>query len=66
MNHRQITRRGRIVRALLLLRGALREIFDESAYARFLTRQHVPSSPAAYRAFLRECGIRKARQARCC
>jgi hypothetical protein len=37
-----------------LLLAALREIFDEAAYARFLERTAQPSSRAAYAGFLRE------------
>ncbi len=46
--------------------AALREIFDESAYLRFLTRHQLASSPAAYAAFLRESELAKARRPRCC
>jgi len=46
--------------------AALREIFDESAYARFLDRQRMASSPAAYGEFLRESEIARARRPRCC
>ena len=49
-----------------LLLTTLREIFDESAYARFLVRSHLSSSPAAYAAFLRETELAKARRPRCC
>ena len=49
-----------------LLYAALREIFDESAYARFLQRQKVESSPAAYRAFQRDGEAARARRPRCC
>ena len=49
-----------------VLFAALREIFDESAYARFLHRQRVASSQAAYSEFLRESEIAKARRPRCC
>ena len=45
---------------------ALREIFDESAYARFLDRQRVASSQAAYSDFLRETEAIKARRPKCC
>ena len=41
-------------RALRILISALREIFDESAYARFLRRHQISSSPEAYAAFWRE------------
>lgn len=53
-------------RVLRLLLATLREIFDESAYQRFLTRQQLPSGRSAYAAFLREQEIRKARQPKCC
>ena len=46
--------------------AALREIFDESAYARFLARNHVVSSFAAYSEFLREHAAAKAKRPRCC
>ena len=49
-----------------LLMATLREIFDESAYARFLSRQQVSSSRAAYAAFWREHEAVKARRPRCC
>ena len=52
--------------ALRLLLSALLEIFDESAYARFLERNCVLSSPSAYAAFLREHEVAKARRPRCC
>lgn len=46
--------------------SALREIFDESAYARFLDRQHLRSSRDAYAAFLRESQKQRERRPRCC
>jgi hypothetical protein len=49
-----------------LLFAALREIFDESAYARFLTRRQLNTSPKAYAAFRDEQEISKARRPRCC
>ena len=55
-----------ISRPFSVLVAALREIFDESAYARFLDRQRVAPSPAAYGEFLRESEIAKARRPRCC
>lgn len=51
---------------LSLLLSALREIFDESAYARFLERNQVDPSRAAYAAFLHEHAATKARRPRCC
>jgi hypothetical protein len=54
------------VRAFALLVSALREIFDESAYARFLSRRQMTSSREAYAAFCREYEAAKARRPRCC
>ena len=53
-------------RAAQIFLAALREIFDEAAYARFLERQQVPSSPAAYEAFLQEREGNQAPRPRCC
>jgi len=55
-----------ITRVLTVLVAALREIFDESAYERFLARSEVTSSPAAYNDFLREGETARARRPRCC
>ena len=49
-----------------ILLAMLREIFDESAYARFLSRQGLTSTVEAYAAFVREAEIVKARTPRCC
>jgi hypothetical protein len=46
--------------------ATLREIFDESAYARFLDRNRLTSSPIAYADFLRESEGVKARRPKCC
>jgi len=48
------------------LLATLREIFDESAYERFLRRTHVASSAQAYAAFRKESENAKARRPRCC
>lgn len=53
-------------RAFSVLRSVLLEMFDESAYARFLQRQGITSSRAAYAAFVDEQHAMKARRARCC
>lgn len=55
-----------LVSAFGIVVAALREIFDEAPYARFLQRAKVPSSPAAYAAFCDECQSKRARQSRCC
>jgi hypothetical protein len=58
--------RARIARTFAVFVAALREIFDESAYERFLDRQRVCSSPRAYSDFLRETETAKARRPKCC
>ena len=50
----------------ILVVATLREIFDESAYARFLNQRHLESSRAAYAAFRAEYEVTKARRPRCC
>jgi len=52
-----------IVRTLF---STLREIFDEAAYARFLEKNKMPSSPNAYAAFWRDRESTVARRTRCC
>jgi hypothetical protein len=56
-----------------MIRGAgsvvmtvLREIFDEAAYARFLSRTQRASSTQAYAAFTRERESVQNRRPRCC
>jgi hypothetical protein len=46
--------------------ATLREIFDESAYSRFLAIHGLSSCPGAYAAFLREQENIKARRPKCC
>jgi hypothetical protein len=56
----------RFAKAARILLAALREIFDESAYARFLSRTQMVSSPQAYAAFRLEFEEAKARRPKCC
>ena len=56
----------RIVFCWRILIAALREIFDEAAYARFLDRAGVASSSEAYAAFRREFEEAKVRRPKCC
>jgi hypothetical protein len=56
----------RIVSGWRVLVEALREIFDEAAYARFLDRAGMASSSEAYAAFRREFEEAKVRRPRCC
>jgi len=53
-------------RILKLALEVLREIFDESAYARFLNRQGLKTSRQSYAAFRREHENKKACRPRCC
>jgi hypothetical protein len=55
-----------IRQAASLFVQALREIFDENSYARFLARNGVGSSRAAYAEFVRQETSRQERRARCC
>lgn len=57
---------SRVRNAARILLAALREIFDESAYARFLHRNEQQSSRESYAAFLRERENAQARKPRCC
>ncbi len=65
---------GRAIRSLAsrfkscrrVFAAALREIFDEAAYARFLNQKELISSRAAYAAFRQEYEATKARRPRCC
>lgn len=56
----------RLPKAFQILLATLREIFDESAYARFLRRTQMQSSPSAYAAFWRERETSVQRKPRCC
>jgi len=49
-----------------ILIAALREIFDEAAYSRFLNRAGIASSSEAYAAFRREFEEVKVRRPKCC
>jgi hypothetical protein len=57
---------SRFRQAARILLATLREIFDESAYARFLDRKQMSSSPGAYAAFRREFEEAKTRRPKCC
>ena len=54
------------VAATTLLLSALREIFDEAAFSRFLARNGMTACPRTYAAFLREQEGIKARRPKCC
>lgn len=65
MTLRMVLRTG-LGQIMSLFLATLREIFDESAYARFLTRRQANSSPKAYAAFLREQSETRSGRHRCC
>ncbi len=48
------------------LAAALREIFDENAYARFLARHRMMNTREAYALYLRESNLTRERRPRCC
>lgn len=52
--------------ALRIFVAVLREVFDESAYTRFLRRRQIDSSACAYAAFCREREAVVSRRTRCC
>jgi len=56
----------RLLHAARILLATLREIFDEAAYSRFLSRVQMTSSPAAYAAFWRERESAESRRPKCC
>jgi len=55
-----------IIRSSAVLVAVLQEIFDESAYQRFLERSRVQPSPKAYAMFQQETEHAKSRRPRCC
>jgi len=57
---------SRFVKAARIVMATLREIFDEAAYERFLTRKQMRSSAKAYAAFRDEFEEAKTRKPKCC
>jgi hypothetical protein len=58
--------RHKIRRIVVMFTEVLCEIFDESAYSRFLRREQTGCSRESYAEFLRENELTKARRPRCC
>lgn len=52
--------------AASILGATVREIFDENAYARFLSRRRLQPSARSYGIFLDETKAERARKPRCC
>jgi len=57
---------GYVANAARTLLAAIREIFDESAYDRFLLRTNASRSIASYRDFTRERDSAMLKKPRCC
>lgn len=66
MMRRTLALRGFVRGMASIVRSALQEIFDESAYARFLERRQLRTSPESYAEFLRENEMLRQRRPRCC
>ncbi len=49
-----------------VLMQAMREIFDENAYARFLAYHRLDNTREAYASYLRESKTTRERRPRCC
>lgn len=56
----------RIYSSWQIVLAALREIFDEAAYARFLQQEGKISSTESYAAFRQELDEAKMRRPKCC
>ena len=56
----------RVLSFFATVRATLREIFDESAYERFLASKGTTSSAAAYSEFMQETENTRARRPKCC
>jgi hypothetical protein len=57
---------GKVRAFFNILRAALLEIFDESAYDRFLQHTHAARSKESYRTFMRERETALGQKPRCC
>jgi len=57
---------SRVHRVLQIVHAMLREIFDESAYSRFLRRRDLTPSRDSYAQFLQESETARAQRVRCC
>lgn len=57
---------NRLKELFQLLRGTLREIFDENAYQRFLVRTGSTHSTRSYQEFMRERETQISQRPRCC
>jgi hypothetical protein len=58
--------RDRVIEIIQTITATLREIFDESAYDRFLLRTHASRSIASYRQFVQERDEALVKKPRCC
>ena len=62
----QVIARDRVIEIIQTIKATLREIFDESAYDRFLLRTNASRSVASYRDFTRERDAAMLKKPRCC
>ena len=65
-NRQLATAMRHVQRVAKLLRATAKEIFDENAYARFLSRHALAPSRSSYLAFLEENCAARERRPRCC
>jgi hypothetical protein len=56
----------KVTQVVRVIQAILQEIFDESAYRRFLDRRNIESSSGAYALFRQENDQVKSRWPRCC
>jgi hypothetical protein len=66
MRHPNRGGRSAFLRFTATVVAAFREIFDESAYARFLARHRMTNTREAYALYLRESNLTRERRPRCC
>jgi len=66
MNSISIIVLSAIARGFVLLAATIQEVFDESAYQRFLFRGNLSPSVESYAAFLAEHEKSRARRPSCC
>ena len=58
--------RDRVIKIMQTIKATVREIFDESAYDRFLQRTQAARSTASYREFMQERDAAIVKKPRCC
>ena len=64
--HHERSERSAFRQFVRTVAGVFREIFDENAYARFLSRHGMTNSRESYALYLRESNTTRERRPRCC